>query len=51
MKNVWEFGARLAKQLEGYAVKVKNKGLIVMLAFAVAWLGALGLLIYGLYKL
>ena len=51
MKNVWEFGAVLAKQLEDYAAKVKNKGLVVMVAFVGAWLCALGLLIYGLYKL
>jgi len=46
-----ELFSRWAKQLETYAIGVKNKGLVVMIAFGVAWLCALGLLIYGLYKL
>ncbi len=51
MNTMLERCSRWAKQLETYALGVKSKGLVVMTAFAVAWFCALGLLMYGLYKL
>jgi len=51
MKTMLERFSRWARQLETYTVGVKNKGVVVITAFGVAWLCALGLLVYGLYKL
>ena len=51
MQSISEGFAKLAKRVEDYAESVKNKGALVATAFGAAWLAALGLLVYGLYKL
>ena len=51
MQSIFERLAAMVKRAEKYALNVKDKDAVVAIAFGVALLAALGLLMYGLYKL
>lgn len=51
MQSIFERLAAMVKRAEKYALNVKDKDAVVAIAFGVALLAALGLLVYGLYKL